>query len=89
VQRSGDLLPGHDCGGVNYQPTARKTAGGRIIYTTQASQKPPPPVAKPNKAHKSWHNMLVNMFVDVPKELHGSRKAREAIGGLRHRRGLR
>lgn len=89
VQRSGDLLPGFTCKGVNYQPTERVTADGRVIYTTAASQQPPPPAREPNKAHHAWHGMLVDVFVNVPKELHGSAKARESIRGLRHRHGLR
>ena len=93
--RVADFGPvGVKCGGVDYQPTARTTAGGRLIYTTKASQqpKPPPgagPVARPNKAHRAWHNMLHEVFVDVPKELHGSARARRAIRRLRHRRGLK
>ncbi len=89
VQRSGDLLPGFTCKGTDYQPTETVNAAGRVVYTTKQSQQAPPPAATPNKAHSSWHQMLVNMFVDVPKELHGSRRAREAIGGLRRHRGLK
>lgn len=94
VQRSGALLPSHTCKGVNYQPTERVTVGGRVVYTTKASQQKPPPQAdadgvKTARAHGAWHGLMRTVAVDAPKELQRAAKAREAIRQLRHRKGLR
>ena len=94
VQRGGDLLPGYKCRGVQYEPTGRVTASGRVVYTTKASQEQPPPptggpVKEPARAHKAWHSMLRTIFVDAPKELRHSYNARAALRRLRHRPGLR
>lgn len=92
--RSIDLLESVTCKGVIYDPTARVTKDNRVIYTTRASQQPPKPpstspVAAPLKAHHSWHGMLVSVFVEAPKELMRSAKARQAMRHLKSRRGLR
>jgi hypothetical protein len=94
VTRSGDLLPGYTCRGVDYQPTDRVTSAKRVIYTTKASQSgggggAGAPVAVPSKAHKAWNTMLRTIFVDSPKELKQAYNARAAIRRLRHRRGLK
>lgn len=82
------------CHGVQYEPTAKTTPSGRLIYTTKASQQPnpvpdPDDVADPLHAHNAWHGMLRHVFVDAPKELMQASKARRAMRDLRHRRGLR
>jgi hypothetical protein len=82
------------CKGVRYQPTAQVTKGGRLIYTTQASQQTGGVTgdsggAVPAKAHKAWHHMLRTVFVDAPTELRHSYNARAAIRRLRHRPGLK
>lgn len=94
VKRTGDLLPGYTCKGTNYQPTERSTPAGRVVYTTAASQKPPPTSGsedgvKRAKALGSWHHMTRRVFSDAPKELRHTEKARAEIRGLRHRHGLR
>jgi hypothetical protein len=94
VQRSGDLLPGYTCHGVNYQPTERVLAGNRVVYTTKESQQLPPAPDDANagglhKAHGAWHNMLRVVFVDSPRELQRSAHARRALRRLRHRAALK
>lgn len=82
------------CKGTRYEPTSRTTKAGRLVYTTAASQQPPPTpsasdVAQPLKAHHAWHGMLVGIFVEAPKELVRSASARKAIRHLTSRHGLR
>lgn len=82
------------CNGVDYQPTAKSTPSGRLIYNTKASLEPKPvpdpdEVAHPLHAHNAWHGMLRHVFVEAPKELVAASKARRAMRELRHRRGLR
>lgn len=94
VTRTGDLLPAFTCEHVEYEPTAKVTQSGRVVYTTKASQKPKPVPgsgsgATPNRAHSSWHDMLHSMFVQAPKELHTSANARQALRHLAKRKGLR
>ena len=94
VTRTGDLLPGFTCKGADYQPTERVTADNRVVYTTKASQQKDSGSGgsgdlKRSHGPGSWHQMLRRVFVDAPNELQRSAKAREAMRGLRHRRGLR
>lgn len=92
--RTGDLIDAVTCRHVNYQPTARVTKDGRVVYTTAASQRVDVPpsaasVAKPIKAHAAWHGLLVALFVDGPKQLARAGDARHAMRNLKTRRGLR
>jgi hypothetical protein len=84
VKRTGDLLPGFTCEHVEYQPTARLTSSGRVIYTTKASQqKPPAPAVKAARAHGGYADVQRSINHHMPRSLRNAHHLnREALRSL-------
>jgi len=79
VKRTGDLLPGYTCQGTDYQPTAKVTSDGRVIYTTKASQqKPPTPVVRAAHAHGGYADLQRTVNVHMPTALHAAQRSNKA-----------
>lgn len=79
VTRSGDLLPGFKCEGTDYQPTTHETKAGRIVYTTAASQAPPPVNTPGHHATGSWHRLMKASLHDLPTAVQASNEHLRAI----------
>lgn len=86
VERSGDLLPGYTCKGTLYEPTDAVTPAGRVVYTTEDSQKKAEETPPKTHATKSWHNLMKASLHDLPTAVQkGKRNARALARITRHR----